>query len=145
MPRSSIGLVAVALARPGGELSRTRSYTLTDHELRLMNILWDHGEATVGDIVARLSRPMLAYTTVLTTMRTLESKGYLRHRKSGRAFLYTPRVQRADAARSLLNALLDRFFEGSPRNLTALLVSDQRLSNKDIDYLQHLIERKGTR
>ena len=124
-------------------MPRERSLTLTDHELRLMKVLWEQREGTVADVVAALDAPPLAYTTVLTTLRTLEEKGYVAHRKDGRAFVYQPLVKRADAATSLLDTLLDRFFGNSPGVLAMSLVEDGRLSKKDIARLKQAIERKG--
>ncbi|MHB8357795.1 MAG: BlaI/MecI/CopY family transcriptional regulator [Vulcanimicrobiaceae bacterium] len=123
-------------------MPRERSLALTDHELRLMNVLWEQRAATVADIVALLDPPPLAYTTVLTTMRTLEDKGYVTHDKTGRAFLYRPLVKRSDAATSLLDTLLERFFGSSPGVLALSLLEDERLSRKDIARLKQVIERK---
>jgi predicted transcriptional regulator len=125
-------------------MPRRRSMTLTDHELRLMNVLWDRKEATVADVVDALEPPPLAYTTVLSTMRTLEEKGYVTHKKSGRAFIYHPLVKRDDAANSLLDTLLDRFFGNSPGVLALTLLEDKRLSKKDLARLRQVIERKGS-
>lgn len=124
-------------------MPRKPSLTLTDHELRLMNVLWQHKEATVADVVDALEPPPLAYTTVLSTMRTLEEKGYVAHAKSGRAFVYRPLVERDDAATSLLDTLLDRFFANSPGVLALTLLEDKRLSKKDLARLKQVIERKG--
>jgi predicted transcriptional regulator len=124
-------------------MPRQRSLTLTDHELRLMNVLWDRERATVGEVVDALEPPPLAYTTVLSTMRTLEEKGYVEHEKSGRAFIYRPLVQRADAATSLLDALLEKFFASSPGVLALTLLEDKRLSKKDLARLKAVIEQKG--
>ena len=125
-------------------MPRERSSTLTDHELRLMKVLWEAREGTVADVVAGLDAPPLAYTTVLTTLRTLEEKGYVAHRKDGRAFVYRPLVKRSDAATSLLDTLLDRFFGNSPGVLAMSLLEDERLSKKDIARLKQAIERKGS-
>jgi BlaI family transcriptional regulator, penicillinase repressor len=122
---------------------RRRSITLTDHELRLMNVLWDRESATVADVVTLLGPPRLAYTTVLSTLRTLEEKGYVGHAKSGRAFVYRPLVERSDAATSLLDVLLDRFFGNSPGVLALALLDDQRFSRKDLQRLRQVIDRKG--
>lgn len=124
-------------------MPRRRSLTLTDHELRLMNVLWQRESATVSDVVDALEPPDLAYTTVLSTMRTLEEKGYVAHEKSGRAFVYRPLVKRDDAASSLLDTLLDRFFANSPGVLALTLLNDKRLSKKDLARLKQVIERKG--
>jgi len=124
-------------------MPRRRSLTLTDHELRLMNVLWQRESATVSDVVDALEPPNLAYTTVLSRMRTLEEKGYVAHEKSGRAFVYRPLVKRDDAASSLLDTLLDRFFANSPGVLALTLLDDKRLSKKDLARLKQVIDRKG--
>ena|SRR5579864_8314329 len=124
-------------------MPRRRALTLTDHELRLMNVLWQRKSATVSEVVDALEPPNLAYTTVLSTMRTLEEKGYVSHEKSGRAFVYQPLLKRDDAASSLLDALLDRFFANSPGVLALTLLEDKRLSKKDLARLKQVIERKG--
>lgn len=124
-------------------MPRERSLTLTDHELRLMNVLWERGQGTVGEVVAALKPPPLAYTTVLTTMRTLEDKGYVAHDKHGRAFVYRPLVQRSEAATSVLDLLLERFFANSPGVLALSLLDDKRLSKKDLARLKQVIDRKA--
>ena len=123
-------------------MPRERAVTLTNHELRLMNVLWDMQNATVADIVAALPPPPLAYTTVMTTLGTLEDKGYVSHAKSGRAFVYRPLVERSDAATSLLDTLLDRFFGNSPGVLALALLEDERLSAEDIANFKRVIARK---
>ncbi len=124
-------------------MPRRRSLTLTDHELRLMNVLWQRKSAAISEVVEALEPPYLAYTTVLSTMRTLEEKGYVSHEKSGRAFVYYPLVKREEAANSLLDTLLDRFFADSPGVLALTLLEDRRLSKKDLARLKQAIEQKG--
>ena len=120
-------------------MSRPKSLTLTDGELRLMRVLWDKGEATVGEVVDALKTgPRPAYNTVLTLLRIMEKKGYVSHRKDGRAFVFLPRIDRADASRNALHTLVNRFFEGSPRLLMLNLLEDADLSP---DVLQQLKER----
>jgi predicted transcriptional regulator len=123
-------------------MPRKQSETLTSHELRLMNVLWERASATVADIVAAIGSPPLAYTTVLTTLGTLEAKGYVAHEKAGRAFLYRALVKRSEAATSLLDTLLDRFFGNKPGVLALALLEDERLSEADIATLTRMIERK---
>src|SRR6266511_2496800 len=99
-------------------MSRPKSSNLTDGELKLMRVLWDKGEANVSDVVLALKeRPKPAYNTVLTVLRILEKKGYVTHRKDGRAFIFVPIVDRVRATRSALAMLVNRFFEGSPKLL----------------------------
>jgi BlaI family transcriptional regulator, penicillinase repressor len=123
-------------------MPRKRAVALTPHQLRLMNVLWDRKRATVAEIVAALEPPPLAYTTVMTTLGALESKGYVAHTKTGRAFVYRPLVERSDAATSLLNTLLERFFGSSPGVLAMRLVEDERFSDEELARLRSLIARK---
>ena len=126
-------------------MPRKRAITLTNHELRLMNVLWDRRNVTVADIVGALEPPPLAYTTVMTTLGTLEDKGYVAHTKLGRAFVYRPLVERSDAATSLLDTLLERFFGSSPGVLALSLLEDERLSDDDVAKFNRLIARKKKR
>jgi predicted transcriptional regulator len=123
-------------------VSRKKSPFLTDHELRLMEVLWERDEATVADVVAALPPPPLAYSTVLTTLRTLEQKGYVAHEADGKAFVYHAIVARNDAARSAMDHLLDRFFGSSPGDLAVALLTDSRLSKSDVAKIQRLLQRK---
>jgi predicted transcriptional regulator len=114
---------------------------MTDGELRLMRVLWDKGQATVGEVVDALkARPKPAYNTVLTLLRIMEKKGYVSHRKDGRAFIFLPQVDRADVSRSALQTLVNRFFDGSPRLLMLNLLEDERLSPEALRQLKERIE-----
>jgi predicted transcriptional regulator len=120
---------------------RPKSPTLTDGELRLMRVLWDKGEARVGDVVHALKkRPKPAYNSVLTLLRILEKKGYVTHRKDGRAFIFLPVIDKTHASRSALKSLVHRFFEGSPRLLVLNLLDDEQLSPEALKQLKRRIE-----
>ena len=123
-------------------MSRKKALILTDHELRLMGVLWNRGEATVADVVEALPPPPLAYSTVLTTLRTLEQKGYIAHQPAGRAFVYHPVVAREEAAKSAMQHLLDRFFGNSPGELAAALLDHARLSDSDAAKIKRLLARR---
>ncbi len=127
-------------------MSRKKSLILTDHELRLMEVLWKRGRATVADVVESLAPPPLAYSTVLTTLRTLEQKGYVAHEEDGRAYVYRTLVARDAAAKSAMHHLLDRFFGNSPGALAVTLLDDTRLSDDDIAKLKRMLarNRKGS-
>ena len=87
-------------------MAREKSPHLTDAELRLMDVSWEKGQATVSDVAEALpNNPALAYSTVLTTLRILENKGFVRHTKNGRAFVYHPVVGRAVSDRTLIDAV----------------------------------------
>jgi predicted transcriptional regulator len=123
-------------------VSRKRSLILTDHELRLMEVLWHRKAATVADVVEALPPPPLAYSTVLTTLRTLEAKGYIAHEEDGRAYVYHPVVQRDDAAKSAMRHLVDRFFGKSPGDLAVALLDEALLSDSDIAKIRRLLQRR---
>jgi len=110
----------------------------TDRELDVMNVLWDAGSATVAEVRERLSDD-LAYTTVLTVLRTLEQKGYVGHTGEGRAHRYRPLVKRAAAGRSALRRLVDKVFDGSPELLLTQLVSDRNLGDEELRRLRKLL------
>ena len=125
-------------------MSRPKSPSLTDGELRLMRVLWDKGESTVNDVVDALkARPKPAYNSVLTLLRIMEKKGYVAHRKDGRAFIFSPLIGRADASRSALKSLVNRFFEGSPRLLMLNLLKEEQLSPEALVQLKKRIEEAG--
>jgi predicted transcriptional regulator len=118
-------------------MPRPKSPTLTDGELRLMRVLWDKGEASVSDVVVALKeKPKPAYNTVLTLLRILERKGYVTHRKDGRAFVFLPTIDRSRARKNALKTLVNRFFEGSPRLLILNLLEDTQLSTEAIQEIK---------
>jgi BlaI family transcriptional regulator, penicillinase repressor len=122
-------------------VSRKKSLVLTDHELRLMEVLWQRERATVADVVESLAPPPLAYSTVLTTLRTLEQKGYIDHDEEGRAYVYRPLVARGEAAKSATRHLLDRFFGSSPGALAVTLLDDTHLTDDDVARIKALLAR----
>lgn len=122
-------------------MARSKSPTLTEAELRLMEIIWDLGEATVSDVVARLPKKRaLAYNTVLTILRILERKGYLAHKKDGRAFVYHAVVEQQDARRTALKYVVSRFFENSPELLVLNLLENENISPDELERLRKMIE-----
>jgi predicted transcriptional regulator len=121
-------------------VARRRSSTLTEAELRLMEVLWQKGEATVADVTAALPPPPLAYNSVLTTMRILERKGYVSHQEAGRAYVYQPLVAREEAAGHAVGHLLSRFFDNSAGTLALRLIETERPSEKELLRLKALIE-----
>jgi len=121
-------------------MARKKSSTLTDAELRIMEVLWERGAATVADVADALSgKDGTAYTTILTLMRILKDKGYLATRKQGRAHLYTPKVNRDAAARKAVRQLLTKFFAGSPGELVLSFLRDEDLSPEELDELKRRI------
>jgi predicted transcriptional regulator len=122
-------------------MARRKSTTLTEAEVRLMNVLWARGASTVNDVLEALADdPPPAYSTVLTTLRILEDKGYLKHRKDGRAFLYVPRVPREQAQRSAMRLLLSRFFENSAEQLVLNILKHEKLETAELQRLKKILE-----
>jgi predicted transcriptional regulator len=120
-------------------MARKQSITLTEAELPIMEIIWTKGSAGVTDVVAGLPDSQVAYNTVLTTLRILERKGYVRHTKEGRAFVYHPVVERGEASRKAVRNLMKRFFQDSPELLILNVLKDEQLDQKELDRLKKLI------
>ena len=117
-----------------------RSITLTEAELRLMKILWARGESAVGDLVGAMPEgEALAYNSVLTTVRILEQKGYVRHRQEGRAFLYVPCVAEHEASRSEIRHMMQRFFGNSRERLLLSLIGDDEVTPEELQRLREAI------
>lgn len=114
----------------------------TDRELDVMAVLWDRGEATVAEVQERLPDE-LAYTTVLTVLRTLEEKGHVGHRSGeGRAYRYHALVEREEAGSTALDGLLDRVFGGSAELLLTRLVEDRRLTDEELEGMRRLLDER---
>ncbi len=122
-------------------MARKKSPTLTEAELRLMEVLWHKRKATVAEVAEALPPPPLAYNTVLTTMRILEQKGYVQHQEEGRAYVYEPVVDRDDAAKSAVGYLLKRFFGNKSAALALRLVEEERPNDDELARLKALIEK----
>jgi predicted transcriptional regulator len=123
-----------------------QSETLTQAELRIMDVLWLKGSGTVQLILDSLSeKPPLAYNSVLTTIRVLERKGYIKHSKDGRAHLYAPSVGRKQATRSEIRHLVGRFFKNSHEQLVLNILEDRGVEAEELDRLREMLERSGVK
>ncbi len=112
---------------------------LSDREAEIMDVLWEHGASTVAEVRAWLEAD-LAYTTVLTMLRNLEAKGYVRHEAEGRAHRYVPVIAREAARRSALHHLASKLFKGSPHLLLAHMVSDGKLTDAEVRKIRKLLD-----
>jgi predicted transcriptional regulator len=116
---------------------------LTEAELRIMNVLWGRGSGTVQQVLDSITeKPILAYNSVLTTIRVLERKGYLKHLKDGRAHVYTPLVEKSEATRSEIRHLVGRFFRNSHEQLVLNLLEDQGIGAAEIGRLRQMLLQK---
>jgi BlaI family transcriptional regulator, penicillinase repressor len=122
-------------------LARSRSATLTEAELRIMNVLWQKGPATVHEVLQALPpKPALAYNSVLTIVRILEKKGYVKHDKDGRAYIYTAQVDREHATRSEVSRLVSRFFGNSHELLVLNILEDKGIDAEELERVRQLLE-----
>jgi predicted transcriptional regulator len=120
------------------------SIALTDREADLMQVLWDHGPSLVAEVREHLADP-LAYTTVLTVLRILESKGYVGHTEEGRVHRYFATVEKQTARKSALRHLTNKLFEGSSELLMTQLVSDHKLTDEQVQRLRRILVSKRGR
>lgn len=122
-------------------MPRSRSATLTEAELRIMNVLWQKGSATVHEVLEALpAKPALAYNSILTIIRILEKKGYVKHLKDKRAHVYMPLVDRKDASRFEVRHLVSRFF-GDSRDLLVLNILEEKgIDAEELERLRRLLE-----
>lgn len=116
----------------------------TDRELDVMDVLWDLGGATVAEVRERLADE-LAYTTVLTVLRTLEEKGHVGHTEEGKAYRYHALVERQAAGTSVLRRLTRKLFKNSPELLLTHLVSDRDLSEEELQRMRRLLDERLTK
>jgi len=107
----------------------------------VMGVLWERGPATVAEVQGALADE-LAYTTVLTILRTLEEKGHVAHEESGRAYRYHALVDREAAGRSAVGRLVRKVFRGSPELLLTHLVSDRKLSPAQLERMRLLLDQR---
>lgn len=107
-------------------------------ELEVMKVVWKLTRATVNDVLDNIDRK-LAYTTVATTMKSLEKKGFLSHEVDGRTFVYQPLVKETEITHSMLNDLLERLFDNSAEKLVNTLLEARQTSAAEHNRLQALI------
>ena len=125
-------------------MPRKASEILTEAELRIMRVLWQKGPATVQQILDALSdKPPLAYNSVLTTIRILERKGYAEHAVDGRAHVYRPLVEQAEASRSEIRHLVGRFFRNSHEDLVLNILEDRGMAPEELERLRRMLEEGG--
>ena len=122
------------------------STTLTEAELRIMEVLWAHGSGTVQQVLDWLpAKPALAYNSDLTTIRILERKGYVEHVKDGRAHVYKPLLERKDATRSEIRHLISRFFRDSHEELVLNILEDRGLDREELEQLKKILQRSESK
>ena len=122
---------------------RSKSPILTEQELEIMKVVWGREQATVRDVYETLlERRKIAYTTVMTMMKILEQKKYLRKSQDERAFVYRPTKPKKQVIQSMVREFVDRVFNGSAEPLLLHLMEDRKHSGKDLEELRRMI-REG--
>ncbi len=116
---------------------------LTHRESQIMAVLWNRGEA-IADEIRRELADEPHDSTVRTMLRVLEAKGYVKHVKRGKAFVYRPAVKQAKAQRQAILRLIKQFFGGSPKALVMRLLEDEQITQEQLDELRRQ-ESKGSR
>lgn len=111
-------------------------------ELAILNVLWDCGPLSVQEVQAKLQGDS-AYTTVQTTLNTMEKKGRTKRTLQGRAYVYKAAIAREIVMRSALRDLVDRMFSGSVESLVMNLLESERIDDKTFERLQTLIAKRG--
>src|SRR5580658_1917840 len=119
-------------------MPRKKATMLTNAEHRIMEVIWARGSATVAEVVEALNGKD-AYTTILTLIRILKAKGYLTSHKEGRAYVFTPAVDRDTVARKAAHQLLTKFFAGSPSELVLSFLRDEELTPEELDQIKKMI------
>lgn len=125
-------------------MARSKSATLTEAELRIMNVLWERRSATVHEVLDALpAKPALAYNSILTIIRILEKKGYVKHvkEKDKRSHVYIPQVDRKDATRFEVRHLVSRFFGNSHDQLLLNVLEESSIDAEELSRLRQLLER----
>ncbi len=114
---------------------------LTRRELDLMSVLWDRGSATVAEILDRLA-DKIAYSTVMTVLRTLQAKGHVRHEQDGKAFRFYPLTEPDEAGDTALRRIVSKVYQGSREMLVSRLVSDEEISVEEIRRIKENLEQR---
>lgn len=115
--------------------------SFTDRELDVMAVLWDRGPSTVTEVREHLE-DALAYTTVLTVLRTLETKGFVSHEEEGKAHRYAPLVARDRAGKTALGQVLGKIFGGSREMLLANLVKERGIDAAELRRLRKILDAR---
>lgn len=124
-------------------MAKKKQYRLGDLQLRIMQVLWERGLLSVGEVHEALGAEELAYTTIATMLRKMENRGLVKHRVEGRKFLYRSAVGPETVTRQLTTDLLDKVFAGSLADMMSHLLTSREISAGELRRLEELIaERK---
>jgi predicted transcriptional regulator len=115
---------------------------LGETEMEVLQIVWKLGEASVSDVRAQiLEYRDVAYTTIMTVMKNLADKNYLKYRKDGLSYIYSPAVRPEDVRFNLVDHLIDKVFKGSAKDLVQTLVQNESLTDKERLEIKRMIDK----
>jgi BlaI family transcriptional regulator, penicillinase repressor len=122
-------------------MARPPAKELTERELEIMHVAWQHGKLTAAEIREHLAAAgrELAYTTVATLVRILADKGFLKQTNRTRPFVYRPVRSFEDVSRRIVGDLVDRVFRGSHTELLVQLMETDRLTPKERAALEQIV------
>jgi BlaI family transcriptional regulator, penicillinase repressor len=124
---------------------RPKETNITAQQLEIMKVVWRLGDATVRDVYESLRKQRaIAYTTVMTTMKTMEARGHLKKHVAGRAFVYRAIEAQNSTLRRIVGDFLDKVFNGAAEPLLAHLVQERKLSQKDLDKVAKMIRKNSS-
>lgn len=114
---------------------------LGETEMEVLNHVWELGEAPVSEVQKRiLDTREVAYTTIMTVMKNLADKGYLKYRKEGKTYIYSAAIKPEDVRYNLVDRLVDKVFKGSPKDLVMALVKNENLTDKERKEIKKMID-----
>lgn len=114
---------------------------LGESEMEILHHVWELGEATVAEVQEKiLETRKVAYTTVMTIMKNLNDKGFLKYRKQGVTYVYSAAIKPENVQFSLINNLIHKVFKGSPSALVETLVKAENLNEEDLNAIKKLID-----
>lgn len=124
-------------------MRKQKTHRLGDLQLKIMKVLWQRGESTVGEVNEAISKDRdLAYTTIATMLRKMEVRGLVAHRADGRTFVYRAAVDSHAVTSNMSDHLLDRLFEGSLADLVCHLLSTREVSRDELVKIEKLIAQR---
>ncbi|MFN1835178.1 BlaI/MecI/CopY family transcriptional regulator [Balneola sp. MJW-20] len=114
---------------------------LGESEMEILHHVWELEEATVAEVKDKiLESRKVAYTTVMTIMKNLSDKGYLKYRKDGATYVYSPAQKPEDVQFDLINSMINKVFKGSTSALVQSLVNHEKMNDKELDEIRKLID-----
>jgi predicted transcriptional regulator len=123
------------------------SLNLTRVEEQVMQLLWDKKRAFIGELLEMMPEPKPARTTVSTTIRTLERKGFVGHRKFGNTHQYFPLVSQSEFLSNSLRKMSGTYFQNSYANIVNFFAAEGKLRRKDVEDIELLLQtlKRGKR